>query len=438
MAGSDQSARLQGMLSQLAGTVGEMGAGRNWGANAIRQVARPDSLALIRGEEFSLDNSDNLMQMAQWAERNGRDDQASEYMGLAYKMKAMEGEKNYKTRIATDTEKLRAFNTSIGELESRLTMTDGAQGPDAVHMAGALEKVKDARRQHISAMNDFGAANDYGTGNEGSMAQRAYAAEVVAAEKAALEREETITKLRASSLELEDAVAKANPIDLSMIPPNLRDEYSRLSSAALAHPLGPAAGMRELNKRFAPISQSYLESLAKGDASTTAMLWGAVSNIRNSDAYGDDVKEYIRENSELVGKAIEQAEASLTGNSEYRTASPIKKQQMAEEALMKIIKGQQADFDDIATEEQADLEAEGRENTARAGYKDRDRKAQYKPGFEQGGEEYKKYLAKAKETLGEEFDQAEFDRNWDRKYFSPGGAIAPTSATGSVLRKGPY
>jgi hypothetical protein len=301
----------------------------------------------------------------------------------------------------------------------------------------ALEKVKDAQRQHISAMNDFGAANDYGTGNEGGVAQRAYAAEVVAAERAALEREKTATELASARLELQDAVMQAQPIDLASIPPNLQDQYASLRDKALESD-APEASMRNLNSTWGKIADDYLAQIAKGDKATIALLWSASSNIRNSDAYGDDVKEWMRENPTPVASAIEEAEAALTGVAEYRTASPEKKQGMAEEALMKVLRGQQADFDDIATEEQADLEAEGREDEARSGYKDRDYKMQYKPGFEMGGTEYKKYLAKAKETLGEEFDQGEFDRNWDKKYFSPGGAISPTSATGSVLRKGPY
>ena len=90
MAGRDESAKLQGMLSELAATVGEMGAGRDWGANAIRQIARPDKQAMFRGEEFNLDNSANLMKMAQWAERNGYEDKAKQYMALGYKEKERE------------------------------------------------------------------------------------------------------------------------------------------------------------------------------------------------------------------------------------------------------------------------------------------------------------------------------------------------------------
>ena len=416
-----RASNLTGLLGSIGDTIGEMGQPGEQYIDTFRRSMAP---------EADLDSSESLLNYSEWARRNGYDDEAEKYLALGYKQKAVEGEKNYKTRIATDTEKLRAFNTSVGRLEQ--AVSNGDMGAEI-----ALEKVKDAKRQHISAMNDFGAANDYGDGNEGGVAQRAYAAEVAAAEKAALEREKTVTELATAQLELQDAVMQAQPIDLASIPPNLQEQYASLRDRALESD-APEAAMRNLNSKWGKIADDYLSQIAKGDKAAVALLWQASSNIRNSEAYDDDVKDWMIENPTQVSSAIEQAEAVLTGVAEYRTASPEKKQQMAEETLMKVLRGQQADFDEIVIEEQAGLEEEGREDEARSRYKDRDYKMQYKPGFEMGGDEYKKYLAKADKTLGEEFDQAEFDRNWDRKYFSPGGAIAPTSSTGSVLRKGPY
>ena len=100
MAGSDQSANLQGMLSQLAGTVGEMGTGRNFGANALRQIVRPDNQAMFRGQPYALDNSANLMQMAQWAERNGYDDKSRQYMALADRYQQREIEETKRQKLS--------------------------------------------------------------------------------------------------------------------------------------------------------------------------------------------------------------------------------------------------------------------------------------------------------------------------------------------------
>lgn len=419
--GRSMAGNLTGLLGSIGDTIGEMGGPGEQYVDTFRRSMAP---------EADLGDSQSLLNYSEWAKRNGYDDEAEKYLALGYKQKAVEGEKAYKTRVATDTEKLRGFKTSIGNLEQAVTGGD-------VNAEIALEKVKDAQRQHITAMNKFGADNDYGIGNEGGVAVRKYEAEILAAEKAALERNKTATELAAAQLELQDAVMQAKPIDLASIPPNLQEQYAGLRDRALEGD-APEAAMRNLNKRWGEIADNYLSEIAKGDKATTALLWQAASDIRNNSAYDDDVKEWVRDNPEQVSKAIEQAEASLTGNTEYRTAGPEKKQQMSEEALMKVLRGQRADFDEIVVEAQGDLEDQSREDTAKSKHKERDRVLQYKPGYEQGGAEYKKYLASAKEALGEEFDQSEFDRNWDKKFFSPGGAIAPTSATGSVMRKGPY
>ena len=83
MAGRDESARLQGLLSGIAGDVGELGKGGEWAGNAIRTVARPDFMAgsdKVLGKygrpEFDMNNVDNLNAMANWASRNGYEDQA--------------------------------------------------------------------------------------------------------------------------------------------------------------------------------------------------------------------------------------------------------------------------------------------------------------------------------------------------------------------------
>ena len=97
MSGSDQSARLQGLLSGIAGTVGELGAGGDWTSNAIRTVNRPDFMAgsdKVLGKygrpAFDMNNVNNLDAMANWASRNCYEDQAKQYMALSYQQKEKE------------------------------------------------------------------------------------------------------------------------------------------------------------------------------------------------------------------------------------------------------------------------------------------------------------------------------------------------------------
>ena len=106
MSGSDQSARLQGLLSGIAGTVGELGAGGDWTSNAIRTVNRPDFMAgsdKVLGKygrpEFDMNNVNNLDAMANWASRNGYEDQAKQYMALSYQQKEKETALNDQARL---------------------------------------------------------------------------------------------------------------------------------------------------------------------------------------------------------------------------------------------------------------------------------------------------------------------------------------------------
>jgi hypothetical protein len=106
MSGSDQSARLQGLLSGIAGTVGELGVGGDWTSNAIRTVNRPDFMAgsdKVLGKygrpAFDMNNVNNLDAMANWASRNGYEDQAKQYMALSYQQKEKETALNDQARL---------------------------------------------------------------------------------------------------------------------------------------------------------------------------------------------------------------------------------------------------------------------------------------------------------------------------------------------------
>ena len=119
MAGQDQSARLQGLLSGIAGSVGELGAGGEWTSNAVRTAARPDFMAGSFGNpEFDTNNVDNLDAMANWASRNGYEDQAKQYMALSYQLKEKEAQE--------------AKDAALGK-----TMAEATQASSAGQLLGA-------------------------------------------------------------------------------------------------------------------------------------------------------------------------------------------------------------------------------------------------------------------------------------------------------------
>ena len=128
MSGSDQSARLQGLLSGIAGTVGELGVGGDWTSDAIRTVNRPDFMAGAFGTpEFDMDNVENLNAMANWASRNGYEDQAKQYMALSYKQKEKEAQEAKDAALG----KTMAEATQASALGQQLGVAGDLGGADA-------------------------------------------------------------------------------------------------------------------------------------------------------------------------------------------------------------------------------------------------------------------------------------------------------------------
>ena len=206
--GRSQAGKLTGLLGSIGDTIGEMGAPGEQYVDTFRRSMAP---------EADMNSSDSLLNYADWARRNGYEDEAKTYLALGYKRKAVEGEKSYKTRVAGDKVKLRGYNESIGRLEQELAVANEQANPQAPYIEAALGKVKDARRSLVTGLNEYGAANDYGVGDEGTKSSMALEAEAVAAEKAAMERRQLLTSIQAAEVELEDAVAASTPINLSLI-----------------------------------------------------------------------------------------------------------------------------------------------------------------------------------------------------------------------------
>lgn len=83
MAGRNQSVNLQGMLGDIANTVGSLAEPYDFVSDTIRNVARPS---------VAMDDSASLTKYAAWARRNGLDEEAARYEALAYRQKEVERE----------------------------------------------------------------------------------------------------------------------------------------------------------------------------------------------------------------------------------------------------------------------------------------------------------------------------------------------------------
>lgn len=112
MAGSDQSAKLQGLLSGIADSTAGLGAGGEWASNAVRTAARPDFTSGLFGTpKFDMNNVDNLDAMTNWASRNGYEDQAKQYMALSYRQKE-------KDEAAARANRIQMGQSSVASLQN--------------------------------------------------------------------------------------------------------------------------------------------------------------------------------------------------------------------------------------------------------------------------------------------------------------------------------
>lgn len=88
MSGSNQSVNLQGMLGDLAGTVGEMGKAYDFIPNTIREIARP---------EVDMNDPNKMKAYGVWLSRNGNETAGAQMMQAAaarqQELQVLEGEK---------------------------------------------------------------------------------------------------------------------------------------------------------------------------------------------------------------------------------------------------------------------------------------------------------------------------------------------------------
>ncbi len=81
MVGRSQASNLSGMLTSIGNTIGEMGGPGNQYIDTLRRTMAPKA---------DMDDSASLLSYADWARRNGYDEEAKQYMVLGYRQKEKE------------------------------------------------------------------------------------------------------------------------------------------------------------------------------------------------------------------------------------------------------------------------------------------------------------------------------------------------------------
>ena len=433
MVGRSQASNLSGMLTSIGDTIGEMGGPGNQYVDTFRRSMAP---------EIDMNDSTSLESYANWAKRNGYDEEANKYLALSYQRRAVEQEKEYKTGVAQGKEKLKGFDSSLAQLDKKIKEQEalGVVHPD---LLTARDKVSGARTSHITGMNDFGSASDYGDGTEGNKAEDLIIAERIAVEKTAMEMEETANDLMLQRAEVADVVEKGGQIPSSHLPESLRERYEAAWKNA-ENSYDPKAAKRKLNETFQKHADTYLAQLAEGDDPSSAlMIAKAEVELRrasfNDDGH-DDIAEFLTnpENAEILKEARTQAKEALKSNAAYRAASEEEKYTIAADTFKTILKSISGDLDKRTEDYRNKLLGELAENERERSVRGGDIDMSYDPGAEPNGKKYNIALKKAKEANGKNFDRAAFDDQWDRRFYHPNGRAIKAHPSSPMGQSHPY
>ncbi len=164
MAGSNQALRLQGMLSDIANTVGQMGAASNWTAQNVRDYMAPD---------LDPSSEESLLKRQQWAMRNGYQDQANALGVSLGNLRQANQQKAAKSELAQ-------MQTTMAQLEqerqnalANLTVPGGGPPSDA-QIAEVNKNFAQAAQQLSGRIAQTAGGIDGSTGMEGAEALAGY------------------------------------------------------------------------------------------------------------------------------------------------------------------------------------------------------------------------------------------------------------------------
>ena len=241
MAGSSQASNLTGMLGNLADSVGRMGEAGLPYVDTFRRNMAPQA---------DMNDSASLLNYADWARRNGYDDEAKQYMVLGATQKKAEEQKSYKTSVATGTEKLRKTRAAVARVNSEIKKQEeaGVVNPATLE---ARDRLVSAYSQTADQLDAMGKASNYGVGNEGAEAVRAINAYEYEQEQQALQ----MANLRSTALE------------------NFQDQLDRGAEAQVnPNMYSDPAQQRTYEKAYLTHEQTVSEMFGKGTEEYKAQM----------------------------------------------------------------------------------------------------------------------------------------------------------------------
>lgn len=129
-----QAADLSGLLTSIGGTLGKMGDAGQPYVEAFKRTMAPD---------VDMENATSMMQRAQWAQRNGYQDEATRYMALADRQRERQGATEFNGKLNQLRQKAYQTRKSLRLLKMQ---------PNTERQAGMVEAQLEQLYQQMDAL----------------------------------------------------------------------------------------------------------------------------------------------------------------------------------------------------------------------------------------------------------------------------------------------
>jgi hypothetical protein len=273
MAGSSQAGNLTGMLGNLADSVGKMGEAGNQYVDTFRRLQAPD---------VDMNDSASLLNYADYARRNGYDEEAKQYMVLGASQQKAEGKKFYTDQLAVGSEKLRKLHAQRNVI---------ASNPQAD--PSALAAIDAQITTVENTLNEAGASNIYGTATDGSIASQSAVTSLLAQEKSKVEQRNLLAQTLKNEQEIEDLIDQGRLIGSQFLPHVNYDEYK----LRMAQAQTPSEKIR-INKSYKVMSDGFVAARKEQNETIAGQQVRVIYRDMMEEGEGifdDDLADFLQE-----------------------------------------------------------------------------------------------------------------------------------------------
>jgi hypothetical protein len=269
-----QAANLTGLLSDIGGTLGKMGEPGQQYVDTFRRLQAPD---------VDMNDADSLLNYANYARRNGYDEEAKQYMTLGAAQQKVQGKKSYTDQLAVGAEKLKALYNQRNVI---------AGNPQADPSAlGAI----DAQITTIeNTLNEAGSSSIYGTATDGAIAGQSAVTSILASEKAALESRNLLATTQKNEQEIQELVDQGRQIKSNFLPHIDYAEYTRRMGQAQTNSekIRINKSYKAMNDGFAVAKKEENENIA---GQQVRVIYRDMKEEGKGTINDDDLTDFLQE-----------------------------------------------------------------------------------------------------------------------------------------------